>query len=341
MGNKLENILEWNEIYGVPLFRYRKLIEIINKKLIAARPIKIRSAMPDYKAEPPVQAQDSPLTPELVIAISTVPRCVGGPLSVNGRAKTGVVDYLSATLDKLNELIRPEHNIGVLIMNHDTPGNHSVFENNKIKYTSNLIFEFVDNPRTDKNCSASVPREKLSVMKRAERKLTCDVVTLLKTVRSNKYVMVMEDDFQACSNLLTGIADVIKQASKYRPDWLCIRVSYGMNGLIIPVEDTPSLVEVLIRGASRKPCDILVGEWLDASLPRTMSTYKWNLLAHSGQQSTLPRPDRPPFPGCGDMLNRAVPQREKFDNMRCGHNVVSPCEPVRQGRSNTRQEDGP
>ena len=43
--------------------------------------------------------------------------------------------------------------------------------------------------------------------------------------------------------------------------WLGIRVSYGMNGVLLRSADLPSLVAVLREGVSLKPPDLLWQAW--------------------------------------------------------------------------------
>ena len=44
--------------------------------------------------------------------------------------------------------------------------------------------------------------------------------------------------------------------------WLGIRISYGMNGVLLHSEDIPSFVAVLRRGVTRKPPDLLWRDWV-------------------------------------------------------------------------------
>merc|ERR1712070_97104 len=84
------------------------------------------------------------------------------------------------------------------------------------------------------------------------RQQTCDVVTLIKqaTARS-RYFMFMEDDFETCPNAMEAIQYVIDKANKYQPNWLAIRVSYGMNGIIMKSEDAMAFAEFLTKNVAR------------------------------------------------------------------------------------------
>lgn len=43
--------------------------------------------------------------------------------------------------------------------------------------------------------------------------------------------------------------------------WLGLRVSYGMNGVLLRSADVPSFVAVLRKGVTKKPPDLLWRDW--------------------------------------------------------------------------------
>ena len=53
----------------------------------------------------------------------------------------------------------------------------------------------------------------------------------------------------------------IDRAYTYDPHWLALRVSYGFNGVIVPMPDLPSLTDHLAAHFSRRPPDHLLFEW--------------------------------------------------------------------------------
>ena len=59
-------------------------------------------------------------------------------------------------------------------------------------------------------------------------------------------------------------------------NWLGIRISYGMNGVLLRSADVPSFVSVLRKGVTVKPPDLLWRDWAlhkdEASVSASFST---------------------------------------------------------------------
>jgi hypothetical protein len=104
------------------------------------------------------------------------------------------------------------------------------------------------------------------------------------------------------------------QASACYPDWVVIRVCYGLMGALLKWSDLPVFASYLLKHASRRPPDHLLVEWYASETVeslayvknRTHLTFKYNLLAHIGSVSSLRGGIMPSFAGCYDFLEAPV-----------------------------------
>ena len=64
-------------------------------------------------------------------------------------------------------------------------------------------------------------------------------------------------------------APAAAQASRWDPDWIALRVSYGFNGVVVRHADLPSLGAHLVSGYARRPPDHLLYEWFSGKRPET------------------------------------------------------------------------
>ena len=66
-----------------------------------------------------------------------------------------------------------------------------------------------------------------------------------------------------CPYALRALQYVVRKANTVPAlqQWLGIRASYGMNGVLLRAADVSSFVAVLRRGVTRKPPDILWQRW--------------------------------------------------------------------------------
>ena len=71
----------------------------------------------------------------------------------------------------------------------------------------------------------------------------------------------MEDDFETCRNAIQAIQYVLDKAQEYNPSYLALRVSYGMNGIIMKSEDALAFADYLWQHVARLPPDLLYGEY--------------------------------------------------------------------------------
>ena len=161
---------------------------------------------------------------------------------------------------------------------------------------------------------------------RAVRKQTSDVVSLVDAVVGggggggggddasvpplvppSPLFMFMEDDFRTCEGALRGLRYLVQKTRTVYPEWLGLRTSYGLNGVVVRSEDLPGFRDYLLRHQARLPPDLLWTEWVEGTRAdvrertnaRKLIVYRYNLFEHLGAVSTFSiRPRRPSWPGC-------------------------------------------
>jgi len=174
---------------------------------------------------------------------------------------------------------------------------------------------------------------------RTARKQSCDILNLLKAAdRASRYFMFMEDDFETCPHALYHLHYALRKLNSQQQGrhWLGLRVSYGMNGVLVRGEDMHRFAEFSAEHITRKPIDLL---WQEFSLHNTehtailtrgrdQYTYRYNLFVHTGDVSTFTdRPPRGRWPQCFDLMTRAwsLQDSEKFDKNCLDVSDFSPC----------------
>eukprot|EP00243_Klebsormidium_subtile_P002976 TRINITY_DN16097_c0_g2_i1.p1 TRINITY_DN16097_c0_g2~~TRINITY_DN16097_c0_g2_i1.p1 ORF type:complete len:384 (+),score=77.74 TRINITY_DN16097_c0_g2_i1:492-1643(+) len=286
----------------------------------------------------------------LTIGIPTVPR-------------RNDIDYLVTTAETLlqelpSTLDAPLYaKVRVIIMNNKK-GKHVVFERAKTRVQNAgpdvalalaiaaSHIEFVDNPGDfvdpfkgkmeepdDLNNPSSRPGS-------AVRQQTCDLITLMEEAlrKPSDYYMFMEDDFRTCGKALEATKYAIGLATEMSPSWLAMRVSYGMNGIVMRSRDLPPFSDFLREHLARLPPDLLWTGYLegrtydkpeeDTRVNRgPLMVFKHNLFDHIGTVSSFEvRPDRPKWPGCYESMTNvwSLQEHERFDP-RCDEFDISPC----------------
>ncbi|KAK3263399.1 hypothetical protein CYMTET_27790 [Cymbomonas tetramitiformis] len=277
----------------------------------------------------------------LIIGIPTVPR-------------RNDIDYLTTTLQTLLEQLPADKadpffgKVGVFVMNNK-PGDHKVYDRVKEYYKTGegaggraAYLHFLDNPGVVKDPAPHLPdpddlHNPTNRPGRGVRKQTCDLVTLIEMARDiSDYYLFMEDDFAVCPHFTRALHYVIEKANTVQPDWLSLRVSYGMNGIAMKSSDIPMLSAYLREHTARLPPDLLWQEFVAGNNPeakksigrRKIMVYKYNLLDHIGTISSFAiRPNRPKWPGCYDSMADvwSLQKIETFDARQCPSDDMSPC----------------
>ncbi|KAA6429434.1 MAG: hypothetical protein FRX49_00828, partial [Trebouxia sp. A1-2] len=241
----------------------------------------------------------SPSLAWLAIGIPTVPR-------------HNDTDYLTSTLEYLlSELPLDSTDplfdkVRVVVMNN-SPGQHLVYAKVQNRMTQGphdpddvfaqkaaLYVEFVDNP-------GSVRRQ------------TCDLIELMEMAQPiAHYYLFMEDDFRMCPHTMRLLPYMLAKlnAMPSAQKWLGLRVSYGMNGILLRSEDLKSFATYMRTRIELLPPDLIWLEWFSGHGPRTMANrrrpmaaYRYNLLEHIGAVSSFTvRVERPAFPNCYESM---------------------------------------
>jgi hypothetical protein len=102
-------------------------------------------------------------------------------------------------------------------------------------YPKSIYFEFQDTPEKDVDpfpeLSKTKDRGSPNKPGYVVRKQTRDVVKVMKECFDKaRYYLFLEDDMSFCPSGITTIQYLLSKASRYHPNWLAIRASYGMNG---------------------------------------------------------------------------------------------------------------
>jgi hypothetical protein len=214
--------------------------------------------------EPASSAGNESAVKWLVIGITSTPR-------------PGGVSYLSATLasllaelpDRGDDPLGPSA-VEVLVMNME-PGAHDAFYDARAgvggSAKGRAYLRFLDRPGACEDPTPGAPpvddlNNPRNLPGAAVRRQTCDVATLLDTAAPRgRHYMFMEDDFDVCGHALAAVRYALLKAALRAPDWLALRVSYGMNGILMRQADLPPLAAYLRLHAARLPPDLLWQEW--------------------------------------------------------------------------------
>ena len=158
-----------------------------------------------------------------------------------------------------------------------------------------------------------------------------DVVRAMKLALEQKrfaYALLLEDDWVACPNLLGNLFTALHRAEAvHGTNFAALRVSYGLNGILVPRTRLSSLAKHVEQRASKKPPDLAFTEWALEQHGKLIA-YRHNLFVHVGHKSAVgnsgSRWNAACFELLFDWLQKGV---EAFDVAKCAHDAVSPCDP--------------
>lgn len=168
------------------------------------------------------------------------------------------------------------------------------------------------------------------------RKQTRNIVSLMRESQGKSdFYFFTEDDMELCPHSLFAIQYMLNKAEQYYPNFMMIRASYGMNGIIIRDEDVGSFGDYLVEHQARRPPDHLVVEWFAGENPQSAKlkngrahlSFRYNILHHLGKISTLRQAASKAFPICYEDLGEPILfEVEAFNFLKCGNDDISPCD---------------
>lgn len=258
----------------------------------------------------------------LLIGISTIPR-IHNP------------DYLVKAVKSLIE----QYDSRVLIyVQNNSPKGHYWFNILKKQNFKNVFFydngknrmidPYDDIPGHDYKHPDNMLPGKLA------RQQSCDVISTVKHALYNfkfKYFMFMEDDFIACENMISTVLNILD--NKLKDNECGLRISYGMNGVLLNRDDTIAFINYVEKNFQNLPIDLLIREFMFKKFcppNRVLYVYKQVLLEHIGGISTFPERNNPnfrfKFPKCKTSMSFVwnLCEEERFSPL-CNHYELSPC----------------
>jgi hypothetical protein len=247
------------------------------------------------------------------------------------------VDYLTPTVDQLlsqlngnaGDPLAAPYNVEISLMNHNLQSiPHRRFIDLQQKYSS--IINFI----------SSNPTEKHTAKQFRVYQQTLDFLWSIKYLREHnnaRYILFMEDDFLICDHAVMAMQYLIAKANDYYPEWVSLRVSYGLNGVIVKAQDLPLIINYYegMVGKHGKtlptPPDHLIYYFAEEQRKnnpaRILVAFRYNLFSHIGDVSSFTGRAKRYNPNCYQVLYDWLQEGERFHNDWCKTNDVSPCSP--------------
>ena len=189
-------------------------------------------------------------------------------------------------------------------------------------------------------------RNVAAVMRRAYTSFPDSAAAGTGAAAVGRYYLFLEDDMLLCRHGLVAIQYLLAKASRYHPNWLAIRASYGMNGIFMHMADVPVFAAYLFRHQLRRPPDHLVVEWFAGETPeakahrgaRANVGFRHNIFDHIGTLSSLRTEAQTSFPRCYELLvEPTVFQVEAFSPKQCPRDDIWPCQGVMGGVADSQR----
>lgn len=263
-------------------------------------------------------------------------------------------DYLLKTLRAMSEQLPLSPSdllygkITISVVNvQDNPSTHTRYYEAKKEFQKAhdpraIYFEFHDsagddvNPLPGSNDAGSPNKPGARV-----RRQTRDIAKVVQlSVNKAQYYLFSEDDMVLCPSGLTTMQYMLSKASRYHPDWLAIRASYGMNGIVMHNKDLAEFADYMIQNQKRRPPDHLVVEWYAGETPRSKAYkqkranigFRYNIFNHLGVVSTLRPTNSPKYLTCyEELLEPTVFEVEAFSLRQCPADDIWPCHHIDRG----------
>jgi len=154
-----------------------------------------------------------------------------------------------------------------------------------------------------------------------------------------RYAVLLEDDWVACHGLLAALVAAVARADAVHGAFAALRVSYGLNGIVVPKSELAALAAHVGARAGAKPPDLAFTEWALAA-PKPLVAYRHNLFVHVGAASSIGNAGSRWNTACFELLfDWLQVDGEVFDVHKCAHDVVSPCGPPPRRLPHPKRQD--
>ena len=216
----------------------------------------------------------------------------------------------------------------------------------KKRFGSQRLFRFDRNNRTTTHSIEKPSRLKAKGATRQARDVAAALRWLLLTTPDFGYALLLEDDWLACKGLLSSVILALEAATEaFGDDVSAIRVSYGLNGVLVPRRHLNGLADFIDARATETPPDHSFTAWALAT--GTLVTFRHNAFVHVGSRSSIGNAPKRWNAACYELLFDWLHRdTEAFQIKDCAHDLISPCLPktsllLRNPKPDRRNKDFP